>query len=299
MSQLAFAQRSASAPDGPRKVLLIGNPNVGKSLLFTRLTNRYVTVSNYPGTTVEITTAKAEIGGELFEVIDTPGTNGLTPQSNDERVARDILLALPDAHVIQVGDISNLRRTLLLSLQLAEHEIAFTLCLNMSDEARAQAVDTVALEEALGVPVIATSALKRWNIEKLKAAARQPRYAKVGVAYGEGIESAAREIVEFTGDSRGAALSTLSDVHGYDIATARMGAVDTLVAAATEQQGRRRDQHRFTNWLGAVAMHRVWGVPILLGVLYVAWIFVGKFGAGICVDFFQNTVFGEYLNPWA
>src|SRR5262245_10888549 len=126
MSQLALASRPAS------KILLIGNPNVGKSLLFTRLTNRYVTVSNSPGTTVEITTAKAEIGGELFEVIDTPGTNGLTPQSNDERVARDILLATPDACVIQVGDISNLRRTLLLSLQLAEHEITFTLCLNMN-----------------------------------------------------------------------------------------------------------------------------------------------------------------------
>src|SRR5207253_10946835 len=85
-----------------RAVLLIGNPNVGKSLLFTRLTNRYVTVSNYPGTTVEITTAKAEIGGELCEIVDTPGTNGLTPQSNDERAARDILLASPDADVIQV-----------------------------------------------------------------------------------------------------------------------------------------------------------------------------------------------------
>jgi len=298
MSQLALASRSLSTGDGPRKVLLIGNPNVGKSLLFTRLTNRYVTVSNYPGTTVEITTAKAEIGGELFEVIDTPGTNGLSPQSNDERVARDILLSTSDAHVIQVGDISNLRRTLLLSLQLAEHEIAFTLCLNMSDEARAQVVDTAALEEALGVPVIATSALKRWNIEKLKAAARQPRYAKVGVDYGEGIEGAVREIVELTGDSRGVALSTLSDVHGYDIATARMASVDALLLIATESESQRTNAHRVTNWLGAVAMHRVWGVPILLGVLYVAWLFVGKFGAGICVDFLQTTVFGEYLNPW-
>src|SRR5436190_1989316 len=200
MSQLALAPRPTP------KVLLIGNPNVGKSLLFTRLTNRYVTVSNYPGTTVEITTAKAEIGGELCEIVDTPGTNGLTPQSNDERVARDILLASPDADVIQVGDISNLRRTLLLSLQLAEHDVAFTLCLNMSDEERAHAVDAVALEEALGVPVISTSALKRWNIENLKTAARQPRFAKVNVDYGEAIEKAVAEIDE----PRGIALSMLS-----------------------------------------------------------------------------------------
>ena len=84
MSQLALLR---STPDSEtRKLLLIGNPNVGKSLLFNRLTNRYVTVSNYPGTTVEITTAKAELDGELREVIDTPGTNSLAPQSNDERV---------------------------------------------------------------------------------------------------------------------------------------------------------------------------------------------------------------------
>jgi len=292
MSQLALVPQPAPTP----KVLLIGNPNVGKSLLFTRLTNRYVTVSNYPGTTVEITTAKADLDGELCEIIDTPGTNGLTPQSNDERVARDILLATPDADVIQVGDIGNLRRTLLLSLQLAEHGVAFTLCLNMSDEARARGVDAAALEAALGVPVIATSALKRWNIEKLKTAARQPRFAKIHVDYGEEIERAIRA----TGGSRGEALSTLSDDgRAYAIATARMAAVDALVALATESQSQRQDAHRFTNWLGAVAMHRVWGVPILLGVLYVAWLFVGKLGAGICVDFLQNTVFTEHLNPWA
>jgi ferrous iron transport protein B len=295
MSQLALVPKPTLADDGPQKILLIGNPNVGKSLLFTRLTNRYVTVSNYPGTTVEITTAKAEIGGELCEIIDTPGTNGLTPQSNDERVARDILLASPDAHVIQVGDISNLRRTLLLSLQLAEHDVPFTLCLNMSDEARARAVDAAALEEALGVPVIATSALKRWNIEKLKSAARQPRFAKVSVDYGEELERAIAKIDA----PRGVALSELSDVHAYAIATARIAAVDQLVDLATSSQVQRENQHQFTNWLGAIAMHRIWGVPILLGVLYVAWLFVGKFGAGICVDFLQNTVFTEFINPWA
>src|SRR3954468_13378630 len=116
MSQLANNAQFIDETEA-RPLLLVGNPNVGKSLLFTRLTNRYVTVSNYPGTTVEITTAKAELDGELCEIIDTPGTNGLAPQSNDERVARDILLASPDADVIQVGDIGNLRRTLLLSLQ--------------------------------------------------------------------------------------------------------------------------------------------------------------------------------------
>jgi len=62
-----------------RKLLLVGQPNVGKSLIFNRLTQRYATVSNYPGTTVEITSALAEVHGELREVVDTPGTNTLAP----------------------------------------------------------------------------------------------------------------------------------------------------------------------------------------------------------------------------
>jgi len=145
-----------------RPLLLIGNPNVGKSLLFGCLTNRYVTVSNYPGTTVEITRARAVFGEETREVIDTPGTNGLIPQSDDERVARDMLLTCRGGDVVQVGDMSNLRRTLLLSLQIAEHEVPFTLCLNMSDEAKERdvEVDPAALSETLGIPVVATSALR-------------------------------------------------------------------------------------------------------------------------------------------
>src|SRR3954471_12483180 len=91
MSQPALCHRTSTLTNEPR-LLLIGNPNVGKSLLFGCLTNRYVTVSNYPGTTVEITSAKATIAGETRLVIDTPGTNGLIPQSDDERVARDMLL---------------------------------------------------------------------------------------------------------------------------------------------------------------------------------------------------------------
>src|ERR1051326_8443544 len=191
MSHLALVP-----PAAPRKVLLIGNPNVGKSLLFTRLTNRYVTVSNYPGTTVEITTAKAELDGELCEIIDTPGTNGLAPQSNDERVARDILLASPDADVVQVGDIGNLRRTLLLSLQLAEHDVPFTLCLNMSDEARERGaeVDPNALSQTLGIPVVATSALRRWNLERLKREALRAARSHIAASYPPAIEEAVAEI---------------------------------------------------------------------------------------------------------
>src|SRR5436305_5088581 len=208
MSQLASCHRTADSLTAEPRLLLIGNPNVGKSLLFGCLTNRYVTVSNYPGTTVEITRAKAVLGGQSREVIDTPGTNGLIPQSDDERVARDMLLTCRGGDIVQVGDMSNLRRTLLLSLQIAEHEVPFTLCLNMSDEARERdiEVDPAALSEVLGIPVVATSALRRWNIEKLKREALLPRLAKIHAPYPEAIENA----IVAAALPRGLALSMLA-----------------------------------------------------------------------------------------
>ena len=87
-----------------KKAVLIGNPNIWKSLIFGCLTGRYVTVSNYPGTTVEITLGDLKIDSEIISLIDTPGINSLTPISEDERVVRDILLKENITSVIQVVD---------------------------------------------------------------------------------------------------------------------------------------------------------------------------------------------------
>ena len=107
------------SPQGP-PVLLVGNPNVGKSVIFGALTKRYVNVSNYPGTTVEVTRGTARMLPGEPELVDTPGTNSLTPQSEDEQVTRDILLAERPRCVVQVADAKNLRRSLLITVQLAE-----------------------------------------------------------------------------------------------------------------------------------------------------------------------------------
>ena len=74
------------------KICLVGNPNVGKSAIFGLLTGTYVTVSNYPGTTVEMIAGETEIGGVSYELLDTPGVNSLVPMSEDEKVTRDVLL---------------------------------------------------------------------------------------------------------------------------------------------------------------------------------------------------------------
>src|SRR2546425_9321112 len=85
--------RPESGGEAPRgRILIVGNPNVGKSVLFNRLTGRYVVVSNYPGTTVEVSRGKTRIGDSLYEVIDTPGMYSLRPLSDEERVGRKLLL---------------------------------------------------------------------------------------------------------------------------------------------------------------------------------------------------------------
>ena len=131
-------------------IILVGNPNVGKSALFGALTGKYVTVSNYPGTTVEVSRGVARTGGGRLEVVDTPGAASFLPFSEDERVTRDILLETPGAAVIAVVDAKNLERGLGLAMQLSEMEIPFVLALNMSDEAREHGIriDTEGLSRA-------------------------------------------------------------------------------------------------------------------------------------------------------
>lgn len=136
---------------GEERIILVGNPNVGKSVIFGLLTGKYVTVSNYPGTTVEISRAFSTFNKGKALVIDTPGTNSLIPQSEDERATRDILLEDESKVVIQVADSKNIRRSLSLTLQLSEMELPFVLDLNMVDEARGSGiyVDQEKLAEAL------------------------------------------------------------------------------------------------------------------------------------------------------
>src|SRR5687767_3520875 len=116
----------------PLKVALVGNPNVGKSVFFGRLTGRYATVSNYPGTTVTITRGRALVGAEVCDVIDTPGVNTLEGTlSEDERITRELLGSGGAELVVQVADARNLRRALVLTSQIADVGLPMVLVLNM------------------------------------------------------------------------------------------------------------------------------------------------------------------------
>ena len=130
-------------------ILLVGHPNVGKSVLFHRLTGAYVNVSNYPGTTVEVTRATARFDASA-ELLDTPGVLALPSRSDDERATMRALLNEDMRTLIQVGDAKNLRRTLNLTALLAELGVPMVMALNMTDEAKARGVtvDAGALAEA-------------------------------------------------------------------------------------------------------------------------------------------------------
>ena len=143
------------------KIILIGNPNVGKSVTFRILTGSYVMVSNFPGTTVEVSRGHMHLDGRDYEVVDTPGINSLIPQSEDERVTCEILLREKPDVVVQIADAKNLRRTMLITSQLAELGIPMVLVLNMIDEAedRGIFIDSDGISEFFGIHVVETVAI--------------------------------------------------------------------------------------------------------------------------------------------
>jgi len=319
------------------KVLLIGNPNVGKSALFGLLTGKYVTVSNYPGTTVEVTYGNAVLNKTRSLVIDTPGVNSLVPMSEDERVTRDMLLSDRAGVIIQVADTKNLRRGLLITLQLAEMDVPFILDLNMDDEARSRGIviNQEKLSQILGVEVVKTVAIRRSGIDKLLKGITNPQQSSFRVRYDDGIEAAVRDIFPLLPEAniskRALALMLLAgdeslkswlhahipdhviarieDIRqnvqsryhnsmGYLINQQRLKKADEILAQVlTRHEAGKGSTIAFH--LGRWSMHPVYGLPILLAVLYLVYQFVGVLGAGVAVNFLEATVFGKYLNPWA
>jgi len=154
-----------------KKIYLIGNPNVGKSVVFSRLTGVQVISSNYPGTTVEFSKGYLSLGGEKIEVMDLPGAYSLEPTSNAENVAASLLREYPknEIAVINILDSTNLERNLLLTLQLIEEGFPVILCLNMCDDAvhKGVHIDIEKLEKILGIPVISTCAVTGVGIKSL------------------------------------------------------------------------------------------------------------------------------------
>jgi len=153
-----------------RKIAIVGSPNVGKSVMFNNLTGKYATVSNYPGTTVEVSRGKGKIGNEEFEIIDTPGMYSLLPVTEEEKVARSILLNEDPCVILHIIDANNLERMLPLTLQLLESGLPVILVLNIIDEARnlGISIDIAHLEKELNIPVVGTVSTTQEGLDILK-----------------------------------------------------------------------------------------------------------------------------------
>ena len=153
-----------------QQIVLVGNPNVGKSVLFSQLTGTRVVISNYPGTTVEYTSGQLVVGSQKYDLIDAPGTYSLEPTCRAEEVTAS-LVAKADI-VINVVDATNLERNLYLTSQLLEKRVPLIVVLNMVDEAAQKGVvlNVPRLRELLGVPVVTTVALSGEGLKELVAA---------------------------------------------------------------------------------------------------------------------------------
>jgi len=250
----------------PLRIALVGNPNVGKSVVFGRLTGRYVTVSNYPGTTVAVTRGRSTVGAEVCDIIDTPGVNALEgPLSEDEKVTRDLLQGGGVELVVQIADARNLRRALTLTSQLADVGLPMILVLNMIDEARARGVDVDAagLSDELGIPVIEAVAPEGRGMSELRDALAVPARASAASDCGQ------------------------THVEWADAMTRRFRTVGQMSLGRVQE------------WLGRAVREPLTGIPALLIVLYLTYLVVGVFGAQTLVGLLEEDLFGRYLNPWA
>lgn len=149
------------------EIALIGNPNSGKTSLFNLLTGTNQHVGNWPGVTVERKSGQVKKLPDVT-IQDLPGIYSLSPYSPEEKIARDYLLSNQSDAVLNVVDATNLERNLYLTIQLIETGIPVTLALNMSDVLKSQGrtINSEKLAYQLGLPVIATSALKNTGVDK-------------------------------------------------------------------------------------------------------------------------------------
>jgi len=153
-------------------VALIGNPNVGKSVVFNNLTGLKQRTGNWPGKTVEMKEGYFTYMDQEFEIIDLPGVYSLSARSEDEEVARDYLIDNRPDVVVDILNASQLERNLYLALLLIELQVNLVIVLNMYDvvEGRGDKIDIERLSERLGVPIVVTTATKKEGMDELKEA---------------------------------------------------------------------------------------------------------------------------------
>ncbi len=285
-------------PEGARKIVLAGNPNTGKSVFFNYFTGLYVDVSNYPGTTLEI--SHGRFGSDV--IIDTPGVYGISSFNDEERIARDIILSAD--MVINVVDAVHLERDLFLTQQIIDTGVPVIVAINMMDEAERHGlnIDVDLLSDLLGVPVMPTVAVQKKGFNELKG---QLANAKSGHMT-PGLEPLMGQLVNRVG-SLGEALLVLEgdpvvaerhglkpENHREEIYLKRRERVNDVVKHVLKESSKSAS---FGSLLGRWMLKPVTGIPILALALYAMYKAIGVFVAGTVVGVTEETIMLGMYEP--
>lgn len=289
-------------PKMKNRLVLVGNPNTGKSVFFNALTGMYVDVSNFPGTTVDISSGKFKD----YLVLDTPGVYGVSSFNDEEIVARDIITSADI--VLNVVDAVHLDRDLFLTQQIIDMGIPVIVALNMMDEAQAQGIqiDLKRLSKRLGVPIIPTVAVKKQGIEELKARILE---AKVGNSDAQlqakldrlirrypQIKTRAEALLILEGDIYIAAKYDLEvTAMQEEIYRDRRQRINRLIdLVVSEAKAQTEFKVKLSRWM----VNPLTGIPILLGILYLVYEMIAVFVAQTVVEFTEGYLFQGVYEPF-
>lgn len=281
-------------PAGGKKIVLAGNPNVGKSVFFNALTGLYMDVSNYPGTTLDM--ACGRYNGDV--VIDTPGVYGVSSFNEEEEITRDIILAAD--LVVNVIDAVHLERDLFLTLQIIDMGIPMVVALNMVDEATREGlkINTALLEKMLGVPVIPTAVVHNTGIEELKSKIYFARIGHAETSLLKKIESSdiptsrAEALLVLEGDPVVSRRYCVQPGTGREeIYRARLDRANRILNLVVMETHRGTD---FTARLGRLMLRPWTGFPLLLLALWIIYEVVGVVLAQVIVPVTEEFMIGYY-----
>jgi len=240
---------------------MMGCPNVGKSVLFSRLTGVNVISSNYPGTTVDFTKGYTRIGGEKFELIDVPGTYSLEPISKAEEVARTMLQEADI--IINVVDATHMERNLYLTLEILGMKKPTIIALNLSDEAKHIGIDIDVrqLEKLLGVPVVPTCAITGEGVKELTLKLRAAKQSE--------------QIKPMTEEER----------------WRKIGEIIRKVQVVHHRH------HTIWEHIADITVKPATGIPIAMIVIFLIFLFIIQIG-NLIIEYLMDPIFYNYYGPW-
>lgn len=285
--------------DGEKKLVLAGNPNVGKSVFFNKLTGLYVDVSNFPGTTVDISFGRYKD----YVVMDTPGVYGVSSFNEEEVVARDVIL-FGDV-ILNVVDAVHLDRDLFLTKQLIDMGKPVIIALNLMDDVRRNGItiDIKKLEELLGVPVIPTAAVKGEGMDEVLASLgkarvgnRNPKLTEQIKEYLGKVDNEAEALLVLEDDENVAKRHNIS-ISGFrdEIYGARRKEVDQIVSQAVQETNKGASlRTKIGRWM----LRPITGIPMLLVTLYIMYKILGEFVASTVVGFTEETIMEGLYRPF-